>query len=110
MVFKGCFAQRGDLNFYYILLSKANFISLRCMYASAFYFPPVQPESSKIFPTSQVNLTNHYTKNEPKFTSGGSRLCLCLLKFTSFNLKNLSLESLTEYELFPLRFQGRNDP
>lgn len=63
-----------------------------------FIFPMVQQESSKIFPTLQMKLTYHYKKNESKFISGGPWLCLCLLKFMSFHLKNKSLESLTEYK------------
>lgn len=70
------------------------------MYASALLCFSEQQESSKIFPTLQVKLTNHYTENESKFVSGGSWLCLCLLKFTSFHLKPTSPESLTEYKLF----------
>ena len=69
-------------------------------HASAFLCFSEQQESSKIFPTLQVKLTNHYTENESKFASGASWLYLCLLKFTSFHLKTTSPESLTEYKLF----------
>lgn len=34
------FLEEGNSNFYYTLLRKVSFMSLRCIYASAFYFSP----------------------------------------------------------------------
>lgn len=81
---------------------KPVFYHLKVCMPLPFIFPIVQQKSSKIFFTLQMKLTNHYTKNQSKFTSGEPQFCLCLLMFTSLNLKNKSLESLIEYKPFPL--------